>query len=97
MLSGGQILTEPPPKLGTFQSPEHDTLAGIFRAADFAPFTAPFNETGQTACSLPLHRNADGLPIGVQLVAAYGREDLLLRTAAQLEAVQPFTNAATRR
>ncbi len=90
-------VTEPPPKLGTFKSPDDDPLAGIFRAADFAPFTAPFNATGQPACSLPLYRNADGLPIGVQLVAAYGREDLLLRTAAQLEAVQPFTHAATRR
>jgi amidase len=89
-------VTEPPPPLGTFQSPEDDPLAGIFRAADFAPFTAPFNATGQPACSLPLYRNAAGLPIGVQLVAAYGREDLLLRTAAQLEAAQPFTHAATR-
>jgi len=90
-------VTEPPPPLGTFQSPPDDPLAGIFRAADFAPFTAPFNATGQPACSMPLYRNADGLPIGVQLVAAYGREDLLLRTAAQLEAAQPFTHPATRR
>ncbi len=90
-------VTEPPPLLGTFRSPDDDPLAGILRAGDFAPFTAPFNATGQPACSLPLYRNAAGLPIGVQLVAAYGREDLLLRTAAQLEAVQPFTHPATRR
>jgi amidase len=90
-------VTEPPPKLGTFQSAPDDPLSGIFRAAEFAPFTAPFNATGQPACSLPLYRNAAGLPIGVQLVAAYGREDLLLRTSAQLEAVQPFTHPATRR
>jgi amidase len=89
-------VTEPPPPLGTFRSPDDDPLAGIFRAADFAPFTAPFNATGQPACSLPLYRNAAGLPIGVQLVGAYGREDLLLRTAAQLEAAQPFVHAATR-
>jgi amidase len=90
-------VTEPPPPLGTFQSPADDPLAGIMRAAEFAPFTAPFNATGQPACSLPLYHNAAGLPIGVQLVAAYGREDLLLRVAAQLEAAQPFTHRATRR
>lgn len=89
-------VTEPPPPLGTFRSPPDDPLAGIFRAADFAPFTAPFNATGQPACSLPLYRNAAGLPIGVQLVGAYGREDLLFRVAAQLEAAQPFVHAATR-
>jgi amidase len=90
-------VTEPPVPLGTFRSPPHDPLAGILRSADFAPFTAVFNATGQPACSLPLYRNAAGLPIGVQLAAAYGREDLLLRVAAQLERAQPFTHAATRR
>ncbi|HLL22643.1 MAG TPA: amidase [Kofleriaceae bacterium] len=90
-------VTSPPPPLGTFASPPDDPLAGIFKAAEFAPFTAPFNATGQPACSIPLYRDADGLPIGVQLVAAYGREDLLLRTAAQLEAAQPFEHTATRR
>ncbi len=55
-----------------------------------------FNATGQPACSIPLYRNAAGLPIGTQLAAAYGREDLLLRVAAQLEHAQPFAHAATR-
>jgi amidase len=90
-------VTEPPVRLGTFKSPPDEPLAGILRAADFAPFTAVFNATGQPACSLPLYRNAANLPIGVQLSAAYGREDLLLRIAAQLEAAQPFEHAATRR
>jgi amidase len=90
-------VTEPPPPLGTFQSPVDDPLGGIMRAAEFAPFTAPFNATGQPACSLPLFHNAAGLPIGIQLVAAYGREDLLFRVAAQLEAAQPFAHRATRR
>ena len=46
----------------------------------------PFNVTGQPAMSLPLHWNAAGLPIGVQFVAAFGREDVLIRVGAQLEA-----------
>lgn len=89
-------LAEPPVPLGTFASTADDPLAAIFRAADFTPFTPPFNATGQPACSVPLYHNAAGLPIGVQLVAAYGREDLLLRVAAQLEAANPFEHRATR-
>ena len=50
---------------------------------------APFNLSGQPAISLPLHWTPGGLPAGVQLVAACGREDMLIRVAAQLEAAQP--------
>jgi len=53
-------------------------------------FTSPFNITGQPAISLPLHRTPEGLPVGVQLVAAMGREDLLIRIASQLEQEQPW-------
>ncbi|MSO86402.1 MAG: amidase [Acidimicrobiia bacterium] len=83
-------IAEPPPLLGTFDSPPDNPLHGLFRAAELVPFTPPFNVTGQPAISLPLHWNADGLPIGVQLVAAFGREDLLLRVAAQLEGAHPW-------
>jgi len=89
-------VTSPPMPLGTFASNGDDPLEGIMNAGDFAPFTALFNATGQPACSVPLFHNGQGLPIGVQLAAAYGREDLLLRTAAQLEQVQPFRHLATR-
>ena len=83
-------VAEPPLPLTEFENnPEHPT-APMRRAGQFAAFTPPFNMSGQPAISLPLHRNAEGLPIGVQLAAAYGREDILIRVASQLEAAHPW-------
>ena len=55
-------------------------------------FTRPFNVTGQPAMSLPLGWPDDGLPRGVQLVADYGREDLLVRVASALESAAPWSH-----
>ena len=55
-------------------------------------FTRAFNVTGQPALSLPLGWPDDGLPRGVQLVAGYGREDVLVRVGAQLEAAAPWAH-----
>ena len=85
-------LGEPPATIGTFVDNPADPMAPLIRAAAYVPFTPAFNASGQPAISLPMHWSADGLPIGVQLVAAYGREDLLLRVAAQLEAAQPWAH-----
>jgi amidase len=54
------------------------------------PYTAQSNMTGQPAISLPLHWTPSGLPVGVQLVAPYGREDMLIQVASQLEQAAPW-------
>lgn len=73
------------PPLGLLDT---DNLAAMQEhAGKVSALTAPFNVTGQPAISLPLGRDSLGLPVGVQIVAAFGREDLLLRVAAQLEAM----------
>ena len=64
---------------------------GSARITSFIPYTAQFNMTGQPAISLPLHWTPGGLPVGVQLVAAYGREDMLVRVASQLEQAAPWS------
>ena len=85
-------LAEPPVPIGSMQNDPEKPMSPLLRAGQFVPFTPTFNTSGQPAISLPLHWNADGLPIGVQLVAAYGREDVLIRVAAQLEAASPWAD-----
>lgn len=82
----------PPPPLGHFAPEPDNPGAGYLRAGPYGTFTAQFNMSGQPAVSLPLHWNDEGLPIGVQLVASYAREDLLIRVAAQLEAAAPWAD-----
>jgi len=84
-------LGEPPPPLGTFDDSGPDPMDAFERAFLDGCFTAAFNATGQPAISLPLHWSEDGLPIGVQLVAPLGGEDVLLRAASQLEEAAPWS------
>jgi amidase len=85
-------LAEPPAFVGAFANDDAAPMTPMVRAAAYVPFTPAFNSSGQPAINLPLHWNGSGLPIGVQLVAAYGREDILLRVASQLETAQPWAD-----
>jgi amidase len=73
---------EPGPPLGAYKRG--------YTPGRASAFTRVVNATGQPALSLPLGWPADGLPRGVQLIAAHGREDLLVRVGAQLEAAAPW-------
>jgi amidase len=82
----------PPPPLGWLVATQGNVEEVQQREVELIPFTPPFNVTGQPAISLPLYWNSGGLPIGIQLVAAFGREDLLFRVAAQLEQARPWND-----
>ena len=89
--SGFDLLLSPstaelPPKLGTLGL-DPPRRADMYR---WSGYSRPFNFSGQPAISLPLYWSEEGLPIGIQLGAAYGRDDLLLSVAAQLEKAQPW-------
>jgi amidase len=80
---------ELPVRLGEL-APTNPDPGVMGRMGTLTTFMIPFDVTGQPAISLPLHWFGDSLPVGVQLVAAYAREDLLLRVAAQLEHASPW-------
>ncbi|RKE17857.1 amidase [Streptomyces sp. TLI_171] len=82
-----------PPRIGAWRAgTATDPLAALRNAYPMGIFTSVFNITGQPAISLPLHHDeATGLPVGVQLVAAPWREDLLLQVARTLETALPWS------
>jgi aspartyl-tRNA(Asn)/glutamyl-tRNA(Gln) amidotransferase subunit A len=53
--------------------------------------TALFNLTRHPAITTPAGLSASGLPVGLQIVAAHYRDDLVLRASAALEAAQART------
>ena len=73
------------PKLGEISDLGEDPMEAFYRSFPSGAFTPLLNVTGNPAISLPLHMSAEGVPVGVQLVAPSGREDLLIAVAAQLE------------
>ncbi|MBI1732905.1 MAG: amidase [Gammaproteobacteria bacterium] len=90
------VTAQPPLLLGTLNANDAtlDARGWTEKAFAFCPFTALFNTTGQPAISLPLHRSAAGLPIGMQLAGRWGDEATLFRVARQLEEAHPWPQVA---
>ncbi len=70
--------------------PEDNPLAvgGLF--GRIMCFAQQFNVTGQPAISVPMGHDSNRVPLGAHLVAAPGREDLLVQIAGQLERAKPW-------
>ena len=84
-------LAEPP---GALKRMSLDVDIGDYMRAiaAFTPYTALHNQIGVPAMSVPLVWSADDLPLGMMFAAPYGREDLLISVAAQLETARPWIN-----
>jgi amidase len=86
-------LSEAPVKLGVMDPLNTDDPMGAFRrSAQFTPFTASCNISGQPAIALPLYQREDGLPLAVQLIGQPAGEGALLALAAQLEQARPWAD-----
>ncbi len=70
-----------PPKIGWI----HEGPDVMHRAVEMVPYSGWINVTGQPAISIPMHVAASGLPVGVQLIGAPWRDDLILQIAQELE------------
>jgi aspartyl-tRNA(Asn)/glutamyl-tRNA(Gln) amidotransferase subunit A len=71
------------PRIGqkTFLLDGRETLV----RAHMGVFTQPISFIGLPVCAVPLWSEGERLPIGVQVIAAPWREDLVLRVARALE------------
>jgi amidase len=81
-------LATPPVPVGWFD--EVEPAVNFERQKQFTPFCAVYNVSGQPAVTLPLHWNADGLPVGVMLAGRMGDEATLISLSAQVEAARPW-------
>jgi Asp-tRNA(Asn)/Glu-tRNA(Gln) amidotransferase A subunit family amidase len=68
------------------ESPDRNVVSWVY-------YTYPFNLTGNPAASIPCDFTADGLPVGLQVVAGTNREADLLRLSAAFESAQPWANS----
>jgi amidase len=85
-------LATPPLRIGAYQGKGlWPTILGLTR---FMPYPPVANVLGFPAMSVPAGTSAEGLPIGVQLVAPQGTESLLLSVALQLETRRPWPRHA---
>jgi amidase len=81
-----------PPPVGFWRAgADRDPLKALVNVYPMGVFTSLFNVTGQPAISVPIHHDdATGLPVGIQIVAAPWREDLLLQVSRILELAHPW-------
>ncbi|KAA1184463.1 amidase [Rhizobium tropici] len=82
------MLASAPLPIGSFPTDHSDTELHLERMTSFAPLAALANISGFPALTLPFGKDAEGLPLPVQIMAPMGEDKLLLQLAFALEAEQ---------
>jgi aspartyl-tRNA(Asn)/glutamyl-tRNA(Gln) amidotransferase subunit A len=84
----GGVLPAIPPRIEETTVTVNGQVVGVVDA--FTRLNAPQNMAGVPALSLPCGFTGSGLPVGLQLVAARGRDGEVLRLGAALQRVTPW-------
>ena len=90
------LLLTPTVGIPPFQADRESPTDGD-RWTTWTPFTYPFNMTQQPAASVPCGHTDDGLPIGLQIIAARHADALVLRAAHAYEQANPWPRTTTPR
>jgi aspartyl-tRNA(Asn)/glutamyl-tRNA(Gln) amidotransferase subunit A len=69
---------------------DHVADVAVDRHLGWSPFSWPINLTGLPAATIPCGFDGSGLPIGLQIVAPWLDEGLILRIAAAFECARPW-------
>ncbi len=77
---------QPPKQVGRVQA--DGQLAGISYGA--IPFTMEFNISWHPASSIPCGFGEGGMPVGLQVVGAHDRDDMVLRACRAFELARPW-------
>lgn len=78
------VLGRPTPEIGWLGA-DLDFETHMERVLSYCTFTPLHNAAGAPAVSLPMGRDARGLPVGVMFSAAHGDENTLLSLALEIE------------
>jgi amidase len=84
-------LTQLPSKLGELTMND-DFQSFRRKVARYTTYLAIINASGQPAASVPVYWTEAGLPVGIQLIGHFGREDQILQLSAQLETAAPWAS-----